>query len=390
METIHSISPPELPVLAWVSGPVNGTMREFCPRQFGGRAEVWKKAEQEIAESYGENDALRIGERLYTSSTGEIIQVPGYPPVYDYEWFPQDQDQQYTARIVITAWKFFSEVDGVLSATTSVLEKGTTDAMNEYVSGLGKDFISVGFAAGVIQSPERPRNEVESKVVAFLDKTQQEFGVNSAIYIAFGTYWWPLEPTKLYVLIDELITNRKPFLFTHTSPLAHVPEDISSRIAASGFGLEIAWAPQDMILKHPATGWFVTHGGWNSVQESFRYGVPLIFWPLSADQPMNAILVTLEHRAGFELMTVRTGERGMMKPYRLAASSNSDDATSSSLFTVEAFRDEVNGLLSKMNSEEGQLVRNNVERLQKEIAKVWDAGGEAKRELERFFLKYVD
>ncbi|KAJ6505991.1 hypothetical protein DFH09DRAFT_1438711 [Mycena vulgaris] len=266
-----------------------------------------------MAEGYGENDALRIGERLYTSSTGEIIQVPGYPPVYDYEWFPQDQDQKHTARLIITAWKFFSEADGALSATTSVLEKGTTDAMNEYASGLGKDFISVGFPAGVIQSPERPRNEVESKVVAF------------------GTYWWPLEPTKLYVLIDELVTNRKPFLFTHTSPLADVPEDISSRIAACGFGLEIPWAPQDMILKHPATGWFVTHGGLNSVQEAFRYGVPLIFWPLSADQPMNTILVTLEHRAGFELMTVRTGERGMMKAYRLAASSKSDDATSPSL-----------------------------------------------------------
>ncbi|KAJ7457089.1 hypothetical protein FB451DRAFT_602102 [Mycena latifolia] len=303
--------------------------------------------------------------------------------------------------------EIFSEADGALSATTSVLENDTTDAMKEYMTGLGKDFISVGFAAGVIQSPERPRNEVESKVVVFLDRMQQEFGVNSVIYvhlfislgrhhlnsntqIAFGTYWWPLEPTKLYVLIDALVTNRKPFLFTHTSPLSDVPEDISSRIAACGFGLEITWAPQDMILKHSATGWFVTHGGWNSVQESCRYGVPLIFWPLSADQPMNAILVTLEHRAGFELMTVRTGERGMMKPYRLAASSNSDGATSPSLFTVEAFRDEVNQLLTKMNSEEGQLIRNNIERLQKEIAKVWDERGEAKRELERFLIKYVD
>ncbi|KAJ6482385.1 hypothetical protein DFH09DRAFT_950128, partial [Mycena vulgaris] len=213
--------------------------------------------------------------------------------------------------------------------------------------------------------------------------------------IAFGTYWWPLEPTKLYMLIDETRHKPETLPLTHTSPLADVPEDISSRIAMCGCGLEITWASQDMILKHPATGWFVTHGGSSVVSYDDRYCVPnlnstnRIFWPLSADQPMNAISVTLEHGAGLELMMVRTGGRGMMKPYHLAASSNSDDATSPSLFTVEAFRDEVNQLLSKMNSE-GQLVRNSVERLQKEIAKVWNEGGEAKRELERFFLKYVD
>lgn len=35
------------------------------------------------------------------------------------------------------------------------------------------------------------------------------------------------------------------------------------------------WAPQDAILTHPATGWFLSHGGWNSLQESFAARVPL-------------------------------------------------------------------------------------------------------------------
>lgn len=46
MKVVRSIAPPkDLVVFAWVSGPVNGTMREFCPRHLGGRSDVWEKAE---------------------------------------------------------------------------------------------------------------------------------------------------------------------------------------------------------------------------------------------------------------------------------------------------------------------------------------------------------
>ncbi|CAN6457395.1 unnamed protein product [Victoria cruziana] len=48
------------------------------------------------------------------------------------------------------------------------------------------------------------------------------------------------------------------------------------------------WAPQVAILSHPAVAGFVSHCGWNSTLESVWYGVPMIAWPLYAEQGMNA------------------------------------------------------------------------------------------------------
>ncbi|XP_073222591.1 uncharacterized protein UGT73P7 [Cicer arietinum] len=52
------------------------------------------------------------------------------------------------------------------------------------------------------------------------------------------------------------------------------------------------WAPQLLILDHPATGGIVTHCGWNSILESLNAGLPMIAWPVFAEQFYNEKLVT--------------------------------------------------------------------------------------------------
>ncbi|EYC18395.1 hypothetical protein Y032_0027g1497 [Ancylostoma ceylanicum] len=51
------------------------------------------------------------------------------------------------------------------------------------------------------------------------------------------------------------------------------------------------WLPQSDILRHPKTKAFITHGGYNSVQEAILTGTPLIAIPLFGDQPKNARLI---------------------------------------------------------------------------------------------------
>ncbi|KAI4324165.1 hypothetical protein L6164_023723 [Bauhinia variegata] len=65
-----------------------------------------------------------------------------------------------------------------------------------------------------------------------------------------------------------------------------------------------SWAPQVEVLNRESVGGFVTHCGWNSVLEAVVAGVPMIAWPLYAEQHLNRnqlvenlkMAIGLEHR----------------------------------------------------------------------------------------------
>lgn len=117
----------------------------------------------------------------------------------------------------------------------------------------------------------------------------------SVIYISFGSMAVP-DIRQVNEIAKALFSSNKPFIWSlRNEEQQSLPADILDKIAhqyssASKF-LILDWAPQTMILKHPATKVFVSHVGWNSTMESLGHGIPIVAWPMFGDQFWNAVLV---------------------------------------------------------------------------------------------------
>nr|AFJ53020.1 UDP-glycosyltransferase 1 [Linum usitatissimum] len=89
-----------------------------------------------------------------------------------------------------------------------------------------------------------------------------------------------------------------------------LPEGILERTKGRGHVVK-SWAPQVAVLNHESVGGFVTHCGWNSVLESVRAGVPMVAWPLYAEQRFNRVLLVEEIRIALPMM--ESDESGFVK-----------------------------------------------------------------------------
>ncbi|KAF5946056.1 hypothetical protein HYC85_016284 [Camellia sinensis] len=66
-------------------------------------------------------------------------------------------------------------------------------------------------------------------------------------------------------------------------------------------GMVYWWALQTAVLGHAAVGGFVSHCGWNSILESLWFGVPIVTWPIYAEQQINAFEMVMDLDLAVEL-----------------------------------------------------------------------------------------
>ncbi|KAL6649459.1 hypothetical protein ACP70R_013683 [Stipagrostis hirtigluma subsp. patula] len=111
----------------------------------------------------------------------------------------------------------------------------------------------------------------------------------SVVYVCFGSLTrFPREQVaELGVGLADSGVN---FVWVVGDKNAPLP-DIDAATAA-GRGLVVrGWAPQVAVLRHAAVGAFVTHCGWGAVTEAAAAGVPVLAWPVFAEQFYNEALV---------------------------------------------------------------------------------------------------
>ncbi|MQL72686.1 hypothetical protein Taro_005032 [Colocasia esculenta] len=125
----------------------------------------------------------------------------------------------------------------------------------------------------------------DTECLAWLDGRE----TSSVLYVNFGSIT-VLTSQQLVEFALGLANSGHPFLWVIrpdlvTGESATLPESFLEKTAGRGF--LTSWCPQEEVLAHPSIGGFLTHGGWNSMLESIRNGVPMLCWPFFAEQPTN-------------------------------------------------------------------------------------------------------
>nr|ALD84259.1 UDP-glucosyltransferase [Centella asiatica] len=114
----------------------------------------------------------------------------------------------------------------------------------------------------------------------------------SVIYVCFGSLSNIPYPQLIELGLGLEASNR-PFIWIirkgdYSPRLEKWLEEYRFEEKVKGRGLIIrGWAPQVLILSHPSVGGFFTHCGWNSILEAVCEGMPMITWPMFAEQFYN-------------------------------------------------------------------------------------------------------
>ncbi|KAL5201553.1 hypothetical protein ABZP36_035907 [Zizania latifolia] len=129
----------------------------------------------------------------------------------------------------------------------------------------------------------------------------------SVVFLCFGSFAGSRDnpEQQLREIAAGLDKSGHRFLWVVRAPStedldALLPEGFSARTRGRGLVVN-NWVPQPEVLRHRATGAFVTHCGWNSVLEGITAGVPMLCWPLYAEQRINKVLVVEDMGVGVEM-----------------------------------------------------------------------------------------
>ncbi|KAK7343355.1 hypothetical protein VNO77_12025 [Canavalia gladiata] len=136
--------------------------------------------------------------------------------------------------------------------------------------------------------------EKEQGWLTWLDSKKE----NSVVYVCFGSMN-NFPAAQLVEIAHGLEESGHDFIWvvkkideSQDDGTGAFLEEFEKRVQGSNKGYVIwGWAPQLVILEHPAIGGVVTHCGMNTVLETVDAALPMVTWPLFAEQFFNEKLL---------------------------------------------------------------------------------------------------
>ncbi|XP_031092483.1 anthocyanidin 3-O-glucosyltransferase 2-like [Ipomoea triloba] len=224
--------------------------------------------------------------------------------------------------------------------------------------------------------------ESEKQILKWLDDQP----ASSVVYLCFGSAGAGVfQEPQVKEIACALECSGQRFLWVlrkPPSPGSLVPTGYSNpeEVLPEGFlertksiGKIIGWAPQSVVLAHPAVGGFVSHCGWNSVLESIWFGVPMATWPMTVDQQGNAFQLVKEIGMAVDIkMDYRTDSRGLKTNIPIVPE-------------IVSAKDIEIGITSLMQNSTTNYVRTKAKEVKEKSRKALDEGGSSFNFVESFF-----
>ncbi|KAI3966276.1 hypothetical protein MKX01_027444 [Papaver californicum] len=226
------------------------------------------------------------------------------------------------AKFCRTQISFSQKSDGMLCNSIEEIDVVGLEALRKHMES--KPVWPIGPLLPSFLLQGNNQNKKNGSVVPH-SRTGKEFGISpesciewlnhqkpsSVLFISFGSQN-TISPPKMKELALGLEKSGKCFIWVLKPPRGYentsefesewLPEGFVERVTETKIGFLVKnWAPQLEILCHRSTGAFLSHCGWNSVLESLSQGVPIIGWPLFAEQPYNSKMLQEEMGVSVEL-----------------------------------------------------------------------------------------
>uniref|UniRef100_A0A0D9VE71 Glycosyltransferase n=1 Tax=Leersia perrieri TaxID=77586 RepID=A0A0D9VE71_9ORYZ len=278
---------------------------------------------------------------------------------------------------LIETGRLYRRAAGILSNTFQSLERAVVEDMSQKGTG----FPPVYAVGPFVRSSSD--EESSSACLEWLDKQPAK----SVVFVSFGSggtlsvsqtrelaAGLEMSGHRFLWIVRMPSLNGEAFTFRRNGvgvgdadiddPLDFLPDGFVERTRDRGLAVAAAWLPQVRVLGHDATAAFVSHCGWNSTLESVSAGVPMVAWPLHAEQRMNAVI--LEDSVGVAL-----------RPRRREAA-------------AVIGREEIAAAVKEVMEEEGRGggVRRRAREMKEEAARAWSPEGSSRRALEEVAGKW--
>ncbi|CAL4974562.1 unnamed protein product [Urochloa decumbens] len=243
----------------------------------------------------------------------ELVRVPGIPPFpATHAILPLMERDDAAYEGFLSASAELSRCHGVIVNTFVSLERRAVEAVAEGLcTPPGLPTPPVVCIGPLIKSKE-VLGEGGEECLAWLDAQPE----GSVVFLCFGSIG-RFSAEQIREVAVGLEASGQRFLWVVRAPPAAgggedparklvgkpaepdlgalLPEGFLARTEGRGLVVK-SWAPQRDVLAHAAVGGFVTHCGWNSVLEAVMAGVPMVAWPLYAEQRLNRVFLEEEMR----------------------------------------------------------------------------------------------